>query len=351
MPCHLTRRHFLATSAGLLLPPAASAQAPPRSELGLQVYSYSNRIRYEKDRGVSDPRQFIPFARERGFGAVQMPLGVPPEADARAIRELCERQEVVLEGIIPTASLREEHEERLRAELAAARRCGVEVVRTVVSPGRRYESFHSAEEYDAFAREAARTLRRIAPIAERHKVAIAVENHKDFRADELRDLVKAIASESVGVCVDTGNNIALLEDPRETIATLAPVARSVHLKDMAMEESPDGFRIAEVPLGQGRLDLKTLIALLRQHQPRIRFFLEMITRDPLPVACLGEGYWATLEKVPGRDLARTLARVRAGARSQPLPRISSLSPVEQMAKEEQNVRESIRYAVEARLMG
>ena len=37
----------------------------------------------------------------------------------------------------------------------------------------------------------------------------------------------------------------------------------------------------------------------------------MITRDPLPIPCLTEKYWAAMGDVPGRDLARTLRMVRA----------------------------------------
>src|SRR5206468_9723652 len=100
------------------------------------------------------------------------------------------------------------------------------------------------------------------PVLARHKVTLAVENHKDFRADELAGLMQGLSSERVGVCVDTGNNIALLEDPSETARVLAPWAASCHLKDMAVEETADGFLLSEVPLGEGFLDLRGIVAVL-----------------------------------------------------------------------------------------
>ena len=36
----------------------------------------------------------------------------------------------------------------------------------------------------------------------------------------------------------------------------------------------------------------------------------MITRDPLKVPCLTEGYWVTFPDLPGRHLAHTLSLVR-----------------------------------------
>jgi sugar phosphate isomerase/epimerase len=142
--------------------------------------------------------------------------------------------------------------------------------------------------------------------------------------------------------VDTGNNLALLEDPVEVVETLAPWAYSVHLKDMGVAEYDDGFLLAEVPFGEGILDLPKIIGILRKARPEVRFNLEMITRDPLKVPCLTPRYWATLADVPGRDLARTLALVRKSKRA--LPAVTSLPREQQLALEEDNVRKCLAYA-------
>jgi sugar phosphate isomerase/epimerase len=218
--------------------------------------------------------------------------------------------------------------------------------------GRRYEVFTKPDDYPAFARAAKAALERAEPAARAARVKLAVENHKDFRTDEQLDLLRGLGSPWVGVCVDTGNNLALLEDPAATITALAPLALTVHLKDMGLEEYPDGFRLSEVPLGQGILDLSAVVAALRRGNPRVRFQLEMITRDPLLVPCLTERYWATLGRVPGRDLARTLALTRRSstARKEPLPRVSQLDAAGQVAAEERNVRESFAFAARTRLI-
>ena len=121
------------------------------------------------------------------------------------------------------------------------------------------------------------------------------------------ELMRRLGSEHIGVCVDTGNNIALLDDPLETVTTLAPWAFSCHLKDMGVAECPDGFLLSEVPLGEGLLDLGRIVKVLREGRPKLRFNLEMITRDPLLIPCLQDGYWATFGGVPVRLVtAKTL---------------------------------------------
>ena len=94
------------------------------------------------------------------------------------------------------------------------------------------------------------------------------------------------------------------------VEKLAPYAASTHVKDMAYEEDPAGFRMSEVPLGDGRLQLTRMLDAIRRARPRTRFVLEMITRDPLLVPCLTEKYWETYTDRSPRHLARTLAMVR-----------------------------------------
>jgi len=64
---------------------------------------------------------------------------------------------------------------------------------------------------------------------------------------------------------------------------------------MAVQEYEEGFLLSEVPLGEGFLDLKKMVAILQKANPTIQFNLEMITRDTLKIPCLTPKYWATME--------------------------------------------------------
>jgi sugar phosphate isomerase/epimerase len=152
-----------------------------------------------------------------------------------------------------------------------------------------------------------------------------------------------LKSEWIGVTLDFGNSIALLEDPMEVIKKLVPFIFSTHVKDMGVEEYPDGFLLSEVPLGKGFLDLPKIIQMCRQHNPAVNFNLEMITRDPLEIPCLRNDYWAALNGVPGSELARTLRMVKQNPYKSPLPRVSHLSAEERLAAEEGNILECFTY--------
>jgi sugar phosphate isomerase/epimerase len=237
--------------------------------------------------------------------------------------------------------------EEFEAQVETAKRAGVDVLRVVIIPGRRYERFETEEEFRTFAARGLRSLELAEPVAARRRVRLAVENHKDQRIPERLAFLKKIDSEYVGMCLDMGNSFALLEDPVKVVEAFAPWAFTVHIKDQAVKEYEDGFLFADMALGEGFLDLPKMVRIVRAVRPETRYSLETITRDPLEVPCLTEKYWATFPDVPGADLARTLRTVRAHEYRGPLPKISGLPMEEQVKREERNVRRSLAYARES----
>jgi sugar phosphate isomerase/epimerase len=338
----LNRREMLAACAAAVpalagLPARAEPPAEgKRQRLGVVAYSYNFRR-------FAEPLEFVEHCHQLGAGGVQVGVGGHDRAYAARLRAKVEAYGMYLEGVVRLPKDRGDVD-RFAAEVRTAKEAGATVLRTVASPGRRYEVFDAAAPFRKWAEEAVVSLGLAEPVVVREDVRLAVENHKDWRAGEMADVLKRLDSRHVGVCVDTGNNLALLEEPQATVEALAPWAYTVHLKDMGVAEYADGFLLAEVPLGEGILDLPKIIGILRKARPEVRFNLEMITRDPLKVPCLTPKYWATLGDVPGRDLAATLARVRR--RRQALPTLSDRPREQQLAAEEDNVRKCLAYAAE-----
>ena len=347
----LTRRSMLAACAGAVpaFGAAAIADSAGPGPLGLVIHSFPVRTAGDRGRPPTDrfsaPARFLDHGRSLGARGVQVGLGALDDAAADALRERARAASMYLEGIV--ALPRDQADlERFEAEIRAAKRAGAQVVRTVMLSGRRYEKFATIADFRRFAESSSHALKLAAPVVARHEVRLAVENHKDWRADELIRVLKQVGNHHVGVCLDTGNSIALLEDPMEVVLALAPWAFTTHFKDMALEEYRDGFLLAEVPLGAGILNLPRVIEALRAARPDIRLNLEMITRDPLKVPCLTEAYWVTFPDLPGKHLARALSLVRGHPRAQPIPRISHLPLEEQLRAEDENIRRCLAFARE-----
>jgi sugar phosphate isomerase/epimerase len=344
----------LAAPARLLASTPLKKTPPKKTGLGVCIHSYMIRPRAERSGGngpasggngpaFAEPLNFLEHCRRLGAAGVQVGLGANDETYASELRRRAEGYGMFFEGMAGLPRDRADAD-RFAAQLRIAKRAGGKVIRVVMMSGRRYERFDSAEQFRESLDRARKSLELAEPIAARERVRLAVENHKDQRIEEMLALLKHLDSEYVGVCVDTGNSIALLEDPLEVVKAYAPWAYSAHLKDMAVGRHEDGFLLSEVTLGEGMLDLAEMIDLLRRAKPDVQFSLEMITRDPLRVPCLTKKYWATLAGVPGRDLARTLRMVRDDAAQRPLPRVSHLPLDEQVEREEENVKKCLSFA-------
>ena len=117
---------------------------------------------------------------------------------------------------------------------------------------------------------------------------------------------------------------------------------------MAVEPYEDGFLLSEVPLGEGFLDIKGMVAALRQKDPNMAFDLEMITRDPLKIPIFTDKYWVTFDDsdspLPGRDVAKIVAIVNRNKPMSPLPRTTGMSPQAQLKLEDDCISKSIQYA-------
>ena len=224
-----------------------------------------------------------------------------------------------------------------------AKEAGATSLRAVCLLGRRYEMFETLEGWKEAIVGFHKQIAAAIPILEKYRMPLGIENHKDWRVDEQVALLRQYDSEYFGVSLDTGNNLTVLDDPMEVVEKLAPFTFSVHLKDMAALESERGYLLSEVPLGDGMLDIKGMVAAVRRARPEVYFSLEMITRDPLEVPCLDEKYWATFDDVTGVHLARLLRLIRA-RKPAALPRISGLTPEERYALELDFVERSIDYA-------
>lgn len=353
----MNRRTFLQSTALAGLAATSCSTVPrntPTPRLAVSTASYMVRQRFSRRKVLPvnvpvfrDPLHFIEHCHQLGASGVQ--IGVSDWAKngmVYRIRDKVEEYGMVLEGQISLPQKREELDEFTNT-VKTAKEAGVRIFRTVTLGGRRYETFKSLKEWNEFRAHAWTRLTWAEPIMKKNGVQLALENHKDWRIEGMVDLMQRLSSEHIGVNLDTGNNISLLDGGMETVRALAPYTLSVHLKDMGVAEYQDGFLLSEVPFGEGFLDVRKIIQTCQRANPRVQFNLEMITRDPLKIPCLTEKYWATWETPRGEVLAEALDRVRRHSGTDPLPTISQLDPVAQVEAEETNNQKCFAWFFEA----
>jgi sugar phosphate isomerase/epimerase len=227
--------------------------------------------------------------------------------------------------------------------LEDAKAVGATCMRVISTTHRRYEFFTAMADYQDWKNRSTAVVEKIVPLAERHKVILAMENHKDRTADEFVALLKQMSSDYYGSLIDFGNNIALCEEPMSVVRKLAPYVKSMHLKDMAVKPYDQGFLLSEVVCGRGFLDLKGMVTLCRKSNPKVHINLEMITDHVLKVPVQTDVYWVTFPDRRATALAAILKLVNEYA-SREVPRTNNLSQDELLAREEDNNRRCLVWA-------
>ena len=155
--------------------------------------------------------------------------------------------------------------ERLRLYLRLAEELDAGLVRTM---------FVSADHHPTLF-EAEYNLREVLPEFEAVGVTIAVETYEQVPTRAVMDIVERINSANLGICLDPGNVVAALENPRELIDLVAPRVVNLHIKDFAFTRKDDwvGFTFSGCPLGEGLLDYDYMVEKVR---PRERDITQVI---------------------------------------------------------------------------
>lgn len=347
-----SRRHFLASvsAAGMtqLLPAEGRAQS---GSYGLAYTSFPVRTRQAAAATPGGPgmpaEKFIEHCLAFGGRGGQMDFSQLTSTDAaylKRIRALLEEKNFFLEFAVSGKVFADPG--AYDRVVAAARELGVTRLRTALLGGRRYEDFRDMATWREFVTRWQQTLERAAPMLDKHRLLVGVENHKDWLADEQVALLRRVGSPYLGACVDFGNNMALLEDSVEVAEKLAPFVVTTHLKDMAVRPYERGFELSEVALGDGIVPLARIVAMLRAARSDVHFCLEMITRDPLKVPYRDDSYWVTYERRDPARVEKFEKTILSRAWARPLPTISDLEPARRLAFEDENLRRSAAYAKE-----
>jgi 3-oxoisoapionate decarboxylase len=335
----LTRRSLLAAAA--FAPFAASSET--RSLLGAAPTGFT--ARQAAARKAGKPLNMLEYCHSLGLSGAETTLPNTDTATVLAMRTQVETygMKVVLNTPLPKTA---GDVGKFDTAVKACKDCGALAIHAALTQ-RRYEQFESFEAFKTNFQQCQKSVELAEPILAKHRMKLAIENHKGWRSAEQAAWMKRVSSEWVGVCFDFGNNIALCETPDQTLKNLLPYTVFCHIKDMAVESYKDGFLLSEVPFGDGLSNLKGMVQVLRERDPNMLFCLETITREPLKIPVFTDRYWVTFEEsvspLPGRDLARILELVRDNPPKKPLPRVAGMSVEEQIKQEDENNRKCIEY--------
>jgi sugar phosphate isomerase/epimerase len=324
----MTRRNFVGVAAAL--PAVGTAQAPPGSaEAGTasKAPSAETRVRLGYDAySIRDlkwkDRQHIDYAAALNLDAVQ--LSIPDDFESvdadhlRQMRDYAAGKGVELSAgtgcICPTNpawnSAHGSPEQYLARSGAVANALGLKAMRVFIgSPTDR----HAKVPIETHIQSTLKVLRNARARMQDLGLKIAIENHGDLTARELRALVEAAGPDLVGVNYDSGNPMWVMEDPAQALEVLAPFVVTSHFRDSALFEHPRGAAFQWVAMGDGAVNIGGVVESYKKLCPGKPVLLEIITgRPPQLLPYLEDEWWKGFRTTPAADFARFVGLARQG---------------------------------------
>ncbi|MDX2137508.1 MAG: sugar phosphate isomerase/epimerase family protein [Chloroflexota bacterium] len=225
-------------------------------KLGIGSYAYAWSIgapSYPPPRQPLDALGLVQRAAACGVHLVQIADNLPLDAlTETGFAELLRMAGALDVGIeVGTRGIQPDHMLRY---LEIARLCQSSILRVVVDT-----AAHHPEPQEVIA-----LLRTVLPAFESAGITIAIENHDRFKVQMLVDIIHALDSRFIGICLDTVNSFGALEDPARVVEALSPYVVNLHIKDFGVRRVSHnmGFVVEGTPAGQGLLDIPRLLEQL-----------------------------------------------------------------------------------------
>jgi 3-oxoisoapionate decarboxylase len=140
-------------------------------------------------------------------------------------------------------------------------------------------------------------LKQVVAVAGELGIAMAMENHCDYRGSEVADLIRRVGAAHFGAALDTANAFTSFEDPMDPAQALAPYALTTHIKDFRIDALGIPGKAPWIPvgcaLGEGNVDNLAIVDLLALQAP-----------DPATLPLIVEVNWPP----DGQDAADLIVR-------------------------------------------
>ena len=243
--------------------------------ISMHVHSFAMRFHLRHDPAF-DVFRYIELAAEQGFTGVNISANGPGYRDlggSNAAHYASVRAALRLHDLrceLDTSDTRPEH---MTTMLDVAAAVGADTLRTYTRyTGTIYELMAST----------VRDLRAVAPVAAAQGVTVVLENHEDFQGRAIAEILAAVDHDHIRALFDYGNSMMVGEEPIEALDAMGPFVHSVHAKDHVLVDHDGRCWVQGVPMGQGRLPIRSLTNRLYDDGQR-RFCFENVWAYVAPI--------------------------------------------------------------------
>lgn len=161
---------------------------------------------------------------------------------------------------------------RLADRLALSAEVGARLLRTFISGDASKLAPAARAAYIASAIE---SFKRLAEVAERVEIILAMENIDSLTTHEYVYILNRVNSPNFRMCLDTANPLRVWEDPVQCVKDMLPYIEGIHLKDWKHWWQDGIFKAQGCPIGQGDVDVAAIYRVIRTLKPDMPVTLEV----------------------------------------------------------------------------
>nr|WP_238530508.1 sugar phosphate isomerase/epimerase [Oscillochloris trichoides] len=305
--------------------------------IGLSALSFSYRcglIGRGTNRMVSKPfsiDDIITLAVRAGLQSIEFPLEMLPDLRVERLHAL--RARIAACHMIPVVDSDVADVATLERHIPAAAALGARALRVTISSVLEGWRSRLITDWGRYLDEVSARLRAVRPLAEKHNVILALENHQDATADDLLQIIAAVGGQHIGVTFDAINTFIVAEEPLVCLERLSPYVRNIHISDYTVYPSDQGWRLVRCSLGEGDMNLRRLFTAIEQYAPSVPCQIELVNHSARHIRLYADDWWVGY---PPRDVRDLLPVLREFARSSRSVGDDWRTPWERGASEEMN---------------
>ena len=234
-------------------------------QIGLNPYGFTHTVGLQ---AFGTPRANSAGTGLRGFIEIAREIDAKClEFDGRWLAPLTDDELAALARDLPRVPrlcsywLQHTPGETLDEAIRATRAVGGTTIRMHLTPVLEGARAKHGPRWQVMLGHARTTLNREAPKAADAGLLVAIENHQDLGSEELLGFAEE-AGPNVGIALDTGNPLAVGEDPVGFTERVAHRVSHVHLKDYVSQSTSEGFRLIRCAIGDGCVPLREIADVL-----------------------------------------------------------------------------------------
>ena len=265
--------------------------------------------------GVATPRQnpkplglegFVAVAEAIGARSIEIHAGhlfIMPRSALQRLRE-----QLTEKGLSPVVSLGPPLEGLDKAVVSACS-LGARVVRLGLTEVLCGDRAVLGPVWCELVQEVRTTLNERARQAADLEICLAIENHQDFGSQELLELAGEAGS-NVGICLDTGNALAVGEEPLAFARRVAHRVLHVHLKDYRAQWTDEGYRLIRCAIAEGNVPFSEIARILGEDHKEMTASIEIGALEARHIRLFRSEWWQGYPPRSAAELGPCLAAAR-----------------------------------------